>query len=68
MRKVLYKEILQKHIGWFDDSENGVSVLTTSMAQDTSVVNGVSTESLGPSSEGTFAMVAGLVIGFVACW
>jgi len=48
IRKILYESILRKHIGWFDDRENGVSVLTSAMAQDTSVINGVSSESLAP--------------------
>lgn len=55
-------------MGWFDDKENGVSVLTSSMAQDTSIINGVSTESLGPSMEGAFALLVGLAVGFWACW
>ena len=32
VRKVLYESILRKNIGWFDDRENGVSVLTSAMA------------------------------------
>lgn len=55
-------------MGWFDDKDNGVSVLTSSMAQDTSIINGVSTESLGPSMEGAFALLVGLAVGFWACW
>jgi ABC-type bacteriocin/lantibiotic exporter with double-glycine peptidase domain len=38
------------------------------MAQDTSIINGVSTESLGPQMEGLFALSVGLIIGFVSCW
>lgn len=48
VRKVLYTNILQKNIGWFDHPENGTSVLTSAMAQDTSIINGVSTESIPP--------------------
>ena len=48
IRQVLYTSILRKNIGWFDDRENATSVLTSAMAQDTSVINGVSTESLAP--------------------
>lgn len=38
------------------------------MAQDTSIINGVSTESLSPQLEGGLALVTGLVFGFVWCW
>lgn len=48
IRKLLYNTVMRKNIGWFDLKENGVSVLTSAMAQDTSIINGVSTESLGP--------------------
>lgn len=48
VRKMLYANIMQKNIGWFDNRENTPSVLTTVIASDTAVVNGVSSESLGP--------------------
>jgi len=48
VRKMLYSNIMQKNIGWFDDRENTPSVLTTIIASDTAVINGVSSESLGP--------------------
>jgi ATP-binding cassette subfamily B (MDR/TAP) protein 1 len=48
VRKLLYSNVMQKNIGWFDDRENTPSVLTTIIASDTAVVNGVSSESLGP--------------------
>lgn len=38
------------------------------MASDTSLINGVSTESLGPQAEGMCALFGGLVIGFIYCW
>lgn len=68
IRKVLYAQILQKHIGWFDDRDNGTSVLTSAMAEDTSVINGASTDSLGPQCEGLGALVIGLIIALVYCW
>jgi len=48
MRYTLYDKILEKNIGWFDLRENAVGILSSAMAQDTSLVNGVSSESLGP--------------------
>ena len=32
VRKILYEKILRKNIGWFDQRDNGVSVLTSAMA------------------------------------
>jgi ABC-type multidrug transport system fused ATPase/permease subunit len=64
----LYSNILNKHIGWFDNRENAPSVLSATMAKDTSIVNGVSTESVSPTLEGMLALVFGLIIGFYLCW
>ena len=35
-------------MGWFDESDHAVSVLTSAMASDTQLVNGTATESFGP--------------------
>ena len=48
IRQDLYLNILQKNIAWFDLKENGASVLTSIMATETSIINGVSSESVGP--------------------
>lgn len=68
MRYELYDAILSKNIGWFDLRENSVGILGSAMAQDTSLVNGVSSESLGPQAESFFAMATGLTIGFYFNW
>lgn len=38
------------------------------MAQESSIINGASSESLGPYVESVFALCGGLVIGFIFCW
>lgn len=68
IRELLYAHILQKNLGWFDHRDNSSGVLTSTMASDTSLINGVSTESLGPQAEGMCALFGGLIIGFIYCW
>lgn len=68
IRHVLYLTILQKDIGFFDFRDNNASVITTAMAQDTSLINGASSESLGPYSDGTMALFGGLALGFYYSW
>lgn len=68
IRMVLYGSIMRKNIGWFDDRENAPGILTSSMAQDTAILNGVSTESLASIAESMFALVTGITIGFYYCW
>ena len=68
VRKDLYKAILRKDVGFHDDRENGTSVLTSAMAEDTALVNGISTESIGPMVDGGIAITVGLAIGFFFSW
>jgi len=68
IRQILYAHILEMNIGFFDDRDNGPSVLTSVMAADTAVINGIGSESIGPSSESAFGMVIGIGIGFYFCW
>jgi ATP-binding cassette subfamily B (MDR/TAP) protein 1 len=68
IRQVLYMSILEKHIGWFDQQENQSSVLTSAMASESALINGVASESLAPNVEALFALVGGLIIGFIFCW
>ena len=68
IRQDLYANILQKNIGWFDLKENGASVLTSIMASETTIINGVSSESVGPQVESMFALLGGIIIGLCYCW
>lgn len=56
------------NIGWFDERDNGPSVLTSIMATDTSVINGIGSESIGPSAESAFGLLIGIIIAFYFCW
>jgi ATP-binding cassette subfamily B (MDR/TAP) protein 1 len=68
IRALLYNAILMKDIGFFDFRENNASVLTSSMAQDTSIINGASSESLGPYFDGFSALFGGIAMGFYFNW
>ena len=57
-----------KNIGWFDLRENSTGILSSTMASDTAVINGVGGESLGPQIQGSLSILSGLVIGFYYCW
>jgi ATP-binding cassette, subfamily B (MDR/TAP), member 1 len=64
VREVLYVSILQKNIGWFDDRDNGPSVLTSILSADAAAINGVGGESIGPTAESVFGMIGGIAVGF----
>jgi ATP-binding cassette subfamily B (MDR/TAP) protein 1 len=68
IRCELYAKIIQKNIGWFDDRDHSSGVLTSAIAKDTSILNGISTESLGPLFEGGMAAGGGVVVALFFCW
>lgn len=64
----LYTKILQKNLGWFDQREHSSGVLTSAIAKDTAIINGISSESLGPLLEGGMSIVGGVTVAFFFCW
>jgi ABC-type multidrug transport system fused ATPase/permease subunit len=68
IRQQLYGKILQKHIGWFDEKENAPGIISTTIASDAQVINGVSAEGLAMSLQGGFSVLSGVIIGLVFNW
>jgi hypothetical protein len=64
----MYSAILKKHTGWFDDKENTPGILSTSLASDAQVINGVSAEGLASIIVAGFSVLTGIAIGFIYCW
>lgn len=68
IRKTLYRKILEKHQGWFDQRENAPGILTGTLSSDAQIINGVSTEGLGSILEAICSVVVGVGIGFYFSW
>ncbi len=68
MRFELYRGILKKHIGFFDQRENSPGVLTSVLASEAQVLNGASTEGGAVMVECFFALVCGVFLGFYYSW
>lgn len=68
IRKELYASILRKNIGWFDKQENSPAVLTSVMAEQTALINGVAADSVHTQVEALFAMCFGAGLAFYYCW
>ena len=68
IRTDLYKDMVRKNMGWFDEKDNAPGVLSTILASDAQVINGVSTEGLAIILQAGFSVVTGIVIGFIYCW
>lgn len=68
IRQKLYGSLLRKNMGWFDARENAPGVLTSVLASDVQTLNGASTEGLAVICESFFALVCGIILGFVFSW
>ena len=68
IRQKLYGSILKKQMGWFDQRENAPGVLTSILASDVQILNGASTEGAAVIMESAFALIVGIVIGFIFNW
>lgn len=68
IREQLYRTILSKHLGWFDEKEHAPGILTDVMASDAQVINGVSAEGLASSLSAFLSIVAGISLSFVFNW
>jgi ATP-binding cassette subfamily B (MDR/TAP) protein 1 len=68
IRFSLYASLLKKNIGWFDLRENSAGVLTSVLASEAQVLNGASTEGLAVICETSFALLSGIIMGFVFSW
>lgn len=59
---------MKKNIGWFDDRDNAPGILNSVLAKDVQSLNGASTEVSAAIMECSFAMIVGLVLGFIFHW
>jgi ABC-type multidrug transport system fused ATPase/permease subunit len=68
IRKRLYENILVKNIGYFDFPENSTPVLSGVMQSDTTIINGVATDSVPPQVEAFVSVVLSFGLAFYLCW
>uniref|UniRef100_A0A6Q2YZ84 ATP-binding cassette sub-family B member 5 n=1 Tax=Esox lucius TaxID=8010 RepID=A0A6Q2YZ84_ESOLU len=68
LRKQVFNAILRQEIGWFDDHENAVGVLTTRLASDASLVKGATGARLGLLTNCICTLTIAIVVAFVFCW
>jgi ATP-binding cassette subfamily B (MDR/TAP) protein 1 len=68
IRKKLYETILVKNIGYFDHPENSTFVLSGVMQNDTTIINGVATDSIPPLVEAATLLSLAFIVSFYICW
>lgn len=68
VRKLLFKSIIHKHIGWFDHKENSTGTLINVLASDVQALNGASTEGLGTQIETYLGLVLAICLSAYFNW
>ncbi|XP_056330778.1 ATP-dependent translocase ABCB1 [Danio aesculapii] len=68
LRSQAFKAIVRQEIGWFDDNNNAVGVLTTKLATDASLVKGAAGSRLGLATNTICALLIAVIVAFVFCW
>lgn len=68
MRAKAFKSMLSQEIGWFDDKDNNVGVLTTKLAVEASAVQGATGVRLGFVLQVLGNLGVGIIIAFVFSW
>jgi ABC-type multidrug transport system fused ATPase/permease subunit len=76
LRNLSFRAILRQEIGFFDQDENSTGALTTrnfiiltiGLAEDASLVQGLSGQTFGAIVQAAASMVAGFAISFYYCW
>jgi ATP-binding cassette subfamily B (MDR/TAP) protein 1 len=68
LRDLSFRSILRQDIGFFDDPKNSTGILTTKLATDATLVQGLTTQRVSILVQNCATLIAGLVIAFVAGW
>mmetsp|Transcript_6128 Transcript_6128/g.9828 ORF Transcript_6128/g.9828 Transcript_6128/m.9828 type:complete len:587 (-) Transcript_6128:1564-3324(-) len=68
VRSLLYKSIVEKHIGWFDNRDHSSGFLSQTLSESAAIINGTSTESLSPMIEATCSLAIGILISLYFSW
>jgi len=68
LRKKSFESSLRQDMSYYDDTKNSVGRIATRLATDATLVKGITGDILGSVLEGCSALIAALVIAYVASW
>ncbi|EGC33591.1 ABC transporter B family protein [Dictyostelium purpureum] len=68
LRKDCFSSIMKQDIGWFDLQENSCGKLTSHLASDAALVQGMTSQRLGIVLQNLLTMLGGLAIAFYSGW
>ncbi|KAM9968902.1 hypothetical protein ACTFIW_000305 [Dictyostelium discoideum] len=68
LRRDCFAAIMRQDVGWFDLPDNSTGKLTSHLATDAALVQGMTSQRLGIVLQNILTMVGGLVIAFYSGW
>ncbi|XP_072179666.1 ATP-dependent translocase ABCB1-like [Diadema setosum] len=68
LRHMMFKAMLRQNIGWFDDKSHATGALTTKLATEVSLIQGVTGIRIGMIFEVICNIGVGIAISFYYCW
>ena len=68
IREELYEDVMRKDIGWHDMRDNSAPIMTSTLASDVQLLNGMSTEGKAIGIEAMSAMLTSIIAGFIFSW
>ena len=67
-RTKLFRGIIYKHIGWFDNKDRAPGILSNILSEDISCLNGLTTESISLLLEAILSFLIGIILAFIYSW
>ncbi|KAJ3317345.1 ATP-binding cassette, sub-B (MDR TAP), member 4 [Boothiomyces sp. JEL0866] len=68
VRYHVFEKLLQQEIGFFDMEENASGILTAKLAEEASLLMGLTGPFFGAVVQSIAGVITGLVIAFTSCW
>jgi ABC-type multidrug transport system fused ATPase/permease subunit len=68
VREACFRSLLKQEIGFFDQEENSTGALTAKLAEDASLIQGLTGKTFAAVIQGISGVVAGMIIAFSASW
>ena len=68
IRNKTFTSIVYKHLAWFDNKERAPGILSNTLSEDITLLNGLTSETISYILEGTLCITLGVIFAFVFTW
>lgn len=68
IRNKTFTSIVYKHLAWFDNKERAPGILSNTLSEDITLLNGLTSETISNILEGCLCVVVGVIFSFIFNW